>query len=111
MSKYNYIISSRKDNDIYDNSLVNIKKILFFQISIFPTEYKKYCVRFFEINSLGKILKVSEGLCSKKIIKKIISNLNINQYRMFNTYNLKYIKFPTGGEISVIISNLLDNDI
>jgi len=30
---------------------------------------------------------------------------------MFNTYNLKYIKFPTGGEISVIISNLLDNDI
>lgn len=82
----------------------------FYQICSFrnPTT-KAFHVRKFVINNKNEFANVKEYFLSRKQYKKLLEVKTPNEYKCFNTYDLKNIAYPTEADILVSKSQLLNN--
>ena len=82
----------------------------YYQICKFKNQYTgKYGTRKIIFNEIGDILKISEREYPKKKLEKFIDNNNQNKYKVYSTYNLTEIQYPSTNDIIQVQSNLLNS--
>ena len=100
-------------NSVQDELLYNppIRQFKYYQLCSFmnPTT-KKYHIRRFIMNSKNEFLNIQELHIDTKKYKKFIKTHKPNEYKLFGTYDLNQIAYPSLGDITIIQSPILDNN-
>lgn len=85
---------------------------IYYQICNFVNPvHKKFLVRKHLYNEYGDLLKSTIYGFSRNEVKKLVSRVKQNQYKLFSCYDFKTINYPTDGEILVLQSDILNKDL
>jgi hypothetical protein len=92
-------------NDDYDPGYID-----FFQVSLFMNKKKKYHLKRFTLDSNNRFRSIKEYYLSTEQMDKFYKLKNQNSYKVFSTYNLNDISYPTSGDICLARSPILSQN-
>lgn len=101
-----YEFINGKDENI--NMFETLTPIKYYQISGYPnpkTNYRE--IKIFDINEYNQITNVETKQLDKKTYKQILRRIQPQKYKVFATYDLDNIKYPSIYDIMLSRSSLL----
>ena len=102
----NYIFNSSSDIPNNNNNTYN-----FYQISVFPNpRTNKFHIRKFIINSNDEFLDIIDYHLTKHKYHKFLKFKKIHEYKLFSTFSLDNISYPSMADISLLKSDNLSNN-
>jgi hypothetical protein len=105
MSKYKFVTNLNEDPHPKNSDIIS-----FYQICTFPhPKNKMYNVRRFSINSNNEFAAIKNSFLSKSRLERFLKSKKNNQYAMYSTYDLNYVKYPTLSDILLLKSDILSN--
>ena len=120
---YNYIMDQNTflnntnfkfgTNSVQDELLYNppVRNFKYYQLCSFkiPTT-KKYHIRRFIMNSKNEFTNIQESYIDSNKYQQFIRSHPPSDYKLFGTYDLKQIPYPSLGDITIIQSPMLDTN-
>jgi hypothetical protein len=105
---FNFIQKTHQDELLYNPSRQYYK---YYQLCSFKNpKINKYHIRRFIMNSMQEFTDIKELYINDKQFNKFKDSHKLNEYKMYNAYNLSNIPYPSLGEISIIMSPMFENN-
>jgi hypothetical protein len=110
MSKNNYVFTTpKRDHDLVYNPEPKI--ITFYQVCGFKhPKTNRYFVRKCMYDENFKLIHGTEAKYNDEQIKKFFDTHKQYEYKTYATYDLQIIGFPSGDDVLLSQSDLLNND-
>lgn len=108
--KYRFIVPDDK-NFIFSPDYDLHKITRYYQVCGFKnTESNKFHARRFTINVNNEFVDVKDIRLNDKQYKKLLDNIPPNQYKLFSTYSLSNVNYPSFSDILTAQSDILCNN-
>jgi hypothetical protein len=105
----NYKFVSKSNDDYRYNPAKKIFK--YYQLCSFKNPYNnKHHIKRFVINHMNEFVSIDEKYIDVKQYMKFIKTHRLNEYKLHNAYDLNNIAHPGMGEITFILSPILQTD-
>ncbi len=103
---YKFYNKSPQDDMIY-NPPEN--KFKYYQLCSFRNPWNnKHHIRRFVMNSKNEFISIDENYIESRQFKRFVKSHKLNEYKLFNTYDLNHVSYPSMGEITIIQSPILE---
>jgi len=105
----NYKFVSKSNDDYRYNPAKKLFK--YYQLCSFKNPYNnKHHIKRFVINHMNEFVSIDEKYIDAKQYMKFIKTHRLNEYKLHNAYDLNNIANPGMGEITIILSPILQTD-
>ncbi len=110
LNNTNYkFVSPNSQSEYTYNPQSNIFK--YYQLCSFKNPYNnKYHIRRIVMNAKNEFVSIDEKYIDAKEYKRFVQSHRLNEYKLYNVYDLNYIAYPSLGEITIIQSPILQTD-
>ena len=83
----------------------------YYQVCTFMNPHtEKYRVRRFVVNGKGQFVNIQERDYTEREYQMFLKHKKPNEYKLFSTYDLNYVNYPTAGDLQIAQSPILSND-
>lgn len=107
-TNYRFTTKSIQDDLLYNPP---IRQFKYYQICSFKNPWTgKYHIRRLIMNSKNEFVNIEELYIDKRQYQRFVKTHRLNEYKLYNTYDLNHVSLPTMGEITIVQSPILEND-
>ena len=105
-TNFKFTSKSTQDDLVYNPPQKIFK---YYQLCSFKNPWNsKFHIRRFIMNERNEFVSIDENYIDAKKYERFVRSHKLNEYKLYNVYDLNHVAYPSMGEITIIQSPILD---